>query len=668
MCGIAGFTFPRGLQAEARRARFGEPLRRMTQALGHRGPDGRRGVLLDGVGLGHSRLAIVDVEGGRQPMRDGATGVTLVLNGEIFNHVELRERLERAYRFRTRSDTEVLLAAWIARGAACIDDLNGQFAFAVWDPRSRALWLARDRVGIAPLFYAETEHGLAFASEAKALFAGGCVRPALDLGGLKETFQLWAPVAPHTCFEGVRQLPPRSVACFRDGRLEVRRYWDLDLDQATSADRLDEERGEGELAERLEQAVRLRLRADVPVAAYLSGGLDSSLVCAIANRLLRGTLSTYSVAFADARYDERIHQESMASHLGTRHHVLEMRDEGTGALLPDAVAHAEQALLRSAPAPFFALSALVQERGVKVVLTGEGADEAFLGYDLFKETKVRQFWARSPAAKWRAAPLRRLYPSLPALGEGSAALLQQFYGMGLDRPERADFSHLIRWSTSGRVLRFCSAEFAARTASVDPVARLLASIPPRVHGWRPLARAQYLEMETLLSGYLLSAQGDRMQLAHAVEARFPFLDHHVLEFAARLPDRLKLRGLREKDILRRCAERWLPRALVARAKFPYRAPVAGVLAGPAAPEWTREAFSPEALRQVGVFDADKVRRLRAKLAALPASASESDAMALMAVASTQLLAQAFLGQRLARPRWEGGPGEEFVLEPEAGAA
>jgi asparagine synthase (glutamine-hydrolysing) len=663
MCGIAGFTFPAGLHPDERRARFGEPLRRMTEALAHRGPDGRRGVLLDGIALGHARLAIVDLAGGSQPMRDPDTGVTVVFNGEIFNHVELRTQLEGTHRFRTRSDTEVLLAAWIARGPRALDELNGQFAFAAWDPRSRELWLARDRVGILPLFYAETEHGLVFASEAKALFAGGCVRPALDLGGLKETFQLWSPVPPRTCFEGVRQLPPRSVACLRDGRLGVRRYWDLDL-SAVAPGELDEERALGELDAHLSESVRLRLRADVPVAAYLSGGLDSSVICAIANAQLGGTLSSFSIAFQDARYDERQHQEQAARHVGTAHRVLEIRDDRAGALLPEAVVHAEQALLRSAPVPFFALSAFVRAHGVKVVLTGEGSDEAFLGYDLFKETKVRQFWARDPAARWRASLLRRLYPSLPALREGGPALLEQFYGVGLDEPGRTGFSHLVRWASSGRVLRFCSAGFLAQTAAVDPVARVVAALPDRVHGWRPLARAQYLEMDTLLSGYLLSAQGDRMQMAHAVEARFPFLDHRVLEFAARLPERLKLRGLREKYLLRRYAERWLPRSIVARTKFPYRAPVAAALVGPGAAEWTREAFSPEALRQVGVFDPGKVGRLCAKVARLPASASEADAMALMAVASTQLLARAFLGA----PAHVVRAGAPFVLEPQAEVA
>jgi len=657
MCGIAGFTFAGGLAPEERRARFAHRLRRMTEAVGHRGPDGRRGMLLDGAALGHARLAIVDLEGGAQPMRDPATGITLVFNGEVFNHVELRARLERSYRFRTRSDTEVLLACLVEQGPACLDELEGQFAFAAWDPRDATLWLARDRVGILPLFYCEADGGVAFASEAKALFAGGCARAALDPEGLRETFQLWAPVPPRTCFEGIQQLPARSVARFRDGRLEVRRYWDLDLGAPPTPELCDERRAADAVAERVEHAVRLRLRADVSVAAYLSGGLDSTVLCAIAQRQLGGTLSTFSLAFADARYDERRHQTAVAAHLGSAHREIEIQDGEVCELLPAAVRHGEQALLRSAPAPFLALSRFVREHGMKVVLTGEGSDEAFLGYDLFKETKVRAFWARDPAARWRAALLRRVNPWLASPRESSVQLLEQFYGVGLDDPGRPDFSHLLRWTATGRIARILASGFAERTASVDPVARLLSTLPARVHSWEPLARAQYLEMETLLTGYLLSAQGDRVQMAHGVETRFPFLDRAVLELAARIPPRLKLRGLREKWILRRCARRWLPEALLLRVKFPYRAPVAPGLAGPVAAPWTEEAFAPERLREVGVFDGEKVARLRARLAARPEAATEVEAMALMAVASTQLLASIFVGAGVAATTCG-----DFVLE------
>jgi asparagine synthase (glutamine-hydrolysing) len=399
-----------------------------------------------------------------------------------------------------------------------------------------------------------------------------------------------------------------------------------------------------EVGELLEDAVRLRLRADVPVAAYLSGGLDSSVVCAIAQRQLGGTLSTFSVRFPQGAYDERQYQDDVASQLGTRHVSAEVAEREIGELLPAVIEHGEQVLLRSAPAPLLRLSASVRQHATRVVLTGEGSDEIFLGYDLYKETKVRQFWGRSPGGAWRAAHLGRLHASQPRPPIG-ADLLREFYGVGLDRLDAVEFSHLVRWGASGRVARFFSPEFAARTEQEDPVESLVRSLPARVHRWRPLARAQYIEMETLLSGYLLSAQGDRMLMANAVEGRFPFLDHRLIEYAARLPDTLKLRRLREKYVLREYARRWLPPHVLERPKFPYRAPVADALVGPAAPAWSAEAFAPESVRALGVFDPEKVRRLVAKLEARPAAATEADGMALMAIASTQLL-----GRALRRPR------------------
>jgi asparagine synthase (glutamine-hydrolysing) len=637
MCGIAGFTIPPGAPA-SERGFHADRLRRMTASLRHRGPDGQRAILLDGIALGHARLAIVDLVGGAQPMRDPASGVTVVFNGEIFNHVELRDRF-REHRFRTRSDTEVILAGYLALGISCVREFNGQFAFALWDPRSHELWLARDRVGIAPLFYTFSGGQMAFASEVKALVAGGWAAPALDAAGLKQTVQLWTPVAPRTIFEGVRSLPPRSVARYANGHLEIERYWDLDLgDDLQEPIELD--RAVEEVGAWLEDSVRLRLRADVPVAAYLSGGLDSSVVCAIAQRALGGTLSTFSVRFPQGAYDERSYQDDVAGRLGTRHVAAEIAEREIGDLLPAVIEHGEQVVLRSAPAPLLRLSASVRQHGTRVVLTGEGSDEIFLGYDLYKETKVRQFWGRSPAGAWRAAHLGRLHSSVPR-PPLRAELLREFYGVGLDRLEAAEFSHLIRWGASGRVARFFSNEFAGRTDGEDPIASLVRSLPPRVHGWRPLARAQYIEMETLLSGYLLAAQGDRMLMANGVEGRFPFLDHRLIEYAARLPDKLKLRRLCEKYVLREYARRWLPAHVLERPKFPYRAPIAGALVGPSAPGWSAEAFAPESVRELGVFDPEKVLRLVSKLGAAPGAATEADGMALMAIASTQLLGRAF---------------------------
>ena len=638
MCGIAGFTMPRVPASSDQQGVAGARLRQMTASLHHRGPDAQRGILLDGIALGSTRLAIVDLAGGSQPMRDPQTGVTIVFNGEIFNYPELRRELAARYPFRTSSDTEVILASYLERGIDCVLDFNGQFAFALYDPRTHALWLARDRVGILPLCYARTADGLAFASEAKALFAGGWCDPTLDAIGLKQSLQLWSPVPPRTLFQGVSQLEAGCLARWSGGVLETRRYWDLDL--GTPARDIGPAAAEEELGAILEDAVRVRLRADVPVAAYLSGGLDSSALCGIAQQQLGGTLSTFSVGFEDRRYDERVFQNDLAGRLRTDHHSILVGSSRIGEVLPDVVYHAEQVLLRSAPAPLFDLSSLVRDSRTKVVLSGEGADEIFLGYELYRETQIRQFWARDPLSTARPALLRRIYPYL-GLGPQGQELFRQFFGVGLDRVDDPGFSHSPRWSASGRIFRFLDTEYAAGVAAENPVASLVASLPKSVLGWTPLARAQYLEMRTLLAGYLLSAQGDRMLMAHSVEGRYPYLDHRVIEFAATLPARLKLRGLREKWLLKRYAARWVPPSILERTKYPYRAPITAALVGPEAPPWTRTLLARDAIRGVGVFDEAKVARLIAKIAAHPDQASESDGQAIMAVATTQLLAEQF---------------------------
>lgn len=636
MCGIAGFTTAPGLAPARRVAEHAARARAMAAALAHRGPDDQRALLLDGAALAHARLAIVDRAGGAQPMRDPATGVALVFAGEIFNHVELRAELA-PYPFRTRSDTEVLLAAFLRWGAGSLERLNGQFAFAIFDPRDRALWLARDRVGVLPLQYALGPGGLAFASEAKALVAAGFASGAVDPRGVKQALQLWAPLPPRTCLEGVRALPPATVARFADGALELRRWWALDL--AAEPEPMDDAAAEERLGALLEDSVRLRLRADVPVAAYLSGGVDSSVVAAIAQRQLGGALSTFSVEFDDPAYDEGPFQRAVARALETRHHAVVAGGERVAGALPDVVAHAEQVLVRAAPAPLLALSRAVRDQGGRVVLTGEGSDEILLGYDLFAETRVRSFWARRPGSRLRPALLRRLHPYLPLRAQGDA-VLRAVFGVGLEAPAAPAFSHLVRWTASARLWRLLSEEASAAAADEDPVAAAVATLPPGAAGWPPLARAQALEMETLLAGYLLAAQGDRMLLASGVEGRFPYLDHRLVDLAARLPLRQKLRGLVGKWVLRRYARARVPDAVAARPKFPYRAPPPRLLVGPGAPAWAREALAPESLRAARLFDPARAGRLVAKLSDPQAVASEVDAAGLTALVTGQLLARA----------------------------
>jgi asparagine synthase (glutamine-hydrolysing) len=439
----------------------------------------------------------------------------------------------------------------------------------------------------------------------------------------------------------VKALPAGHVASLERGKpLEVRCYWSPDLADERVDRGMTEARAEGELALLLDDAIRLRLRADVPVAAYLSGGVDSSLICALAQKQLAGSLQTFSVTFAHSRYDERAFQQQVADALSTEHHAVHVADDDIGELLPRVVEHAENVLLRTAPAPFFRLSALVHDHRTKVVLTGEGADEVFLGYDLFKETQIRKFWARQPASNCRPRLFQRLYRYLP-LSSQSPEMLRQFYGIGLERPDALEFSHLIRWTNSGRITRFLSAAFREKVAGFDPIAEFLRTVPDAVRRWRPLARAQYLEIRTLLSGYLLSSQGDRMLMSNSIEGRFPFLDHRLLELSARLPDTFKLKVLTEKYVLKRYARRLLPPLVTEREKFPYRAPVAEALVGARAPRWSAEVLARGAVDQVGVFDGAKVEKLVARLSTQNATPSEADNMALAAIATTQLLARAF---------------------------
>jgi len=637
VCGIAGFTTGSWPASERQGVVARRRLAAMTGALQHRGPDALRAMVVPLVALGHARLSILDIECGSQPMCDPETHVCVVFNGEIFNYVELRSSLN-GYRFRTRSDTEVILAAYARWGMDCVNRFIGQWAFALWDPATRELHLSRDRLGVRPLYYVETAEGVAFASEIKAIFAGDFVRPELDPLAIKATTCLWSTVAPRTTFSRVLALPPGCNATVRDEKVHLRRYWRVDLADSQVDHALTRDKAAALVGDTLEDAVRLRLRADVPVAAYLSGGLDSSLICALAQRQLRTAgrqLATFSLAFENAAFDESEFQREVASALDTAHSELCVSDAEIGRSIPQVIQFAEQPLVRSAPAPLLALSRMVQKSGIKVVLTGEGADEFFLGYQIFQETKIRQFWAKQPESKRRPIPLRRLYPYLRVADQGSE-LQSQFFRLGLEDPTQPGFSHLLRWSSTSRIWRFFSLAFENQTRSYDPIADLLAGMPPDFERWRPLARAQYLEISTLLSGYLLSAQGDRMLMANSVEGRFPFLDHRLVELSARLPDPIKLRVLDEKHVLKAIASSLIPDRVIHRPKRPYRAPVSQPICGVWAAGWSTDALHEDAIREAGVFDPVKVQRLREKLSRSP-SPGESDSMALMAIASVQLL-------------------------------
>jgi asparagine synthase (glutamine-hydrolysing) len=628
MCGVAGIVRP-GTEAPVGE----EALLRMAAAIRHRGPDGF-GLILDrGVGLVSTRLAIIDLPSGWQPLEAARGKGVLVYNGEVYNYRELGAELRaEGERFDTESDTEVVLRLLERDGLAALDRLNGQFALAWWQPAARRLVLVRDRFGVRPLHYATLpDGGLVFGSEAKALFASGEVTPGPDLEGIDDVFTLWGPRAPRTPFRGVRQVPPGGIVVWEeDGIAEERRWWTPE-----EGARLEVADDLGEL---LRDSVRLRLRADVPVGAYLSGGLDSSLISALAQVEKQGQLRTFSIAFRDPRYDERAHQEEVAAALGTLHHVVEAGPGDIALAFPDVVRHAETPLVRTAPVPLYLLSRAVRAEGITVVATGEGADELFWGYDLFKEVAIRELYRRDPERATQM--IDELYSYLGGAARRGPGWRRFLLETGAGEDPLG--SHLTRIEATGAVRAFYRAEVADELAGRQSLARLRDDLPAGFPGWTPLERAAWLELTTLLEPYLLSAQGDRVAMAHGVEGRFPFLDHRVFAYASQLPAERKLDGFHDKVALREVAADLLPSRISARPKQPYRAPEVEPFFAPGAPEWVEELLAPAALDSTGLWDRGRVASLVRRCREGRATGMR-EGMALVGILSTQLWQQAFDG-------------------------
>lgn len=640
MCGIAG-----SLIINPNSGATHPDVAAMISTLLHRGPDGTNYFKSRLCALAHARLSIIDLETGAQPMSNEDDTVWTVLNGEIFNYIELRAELEAlGHRFRTCSDTEVIVHAYEEYGNRFVERLNGQFAIALWDSRRERLLLLRDRVGIRPLFYAHSGGRLLFASEAKAILAVAPEKAVLDEQALAQIFTFWSAVGSRSAFKDVRSLPPGHLLILENGRERLEGYWDWEFPAAGRWSALSLESAAEALRALLVEATHLQLRSDVPVGAYLSGGLDSSGIAALA-RQRAGALQTFSITFDEAEYDEGGFQRRMAAHLGVRHSTLRCTASDIGHAFPELIWHTESPVLRTAPVPLMLLSRHVHEAGFKVVLTGEGADEVFGGYDLFKEGKVRRFWARHPDSQWRALLFSRLYPYLAHSPVANRSFARLFFGQRLQEVDNPFYAHLTRWSTTRGIFRFLSPEFRSLLERARPEEELKAQLPARFEAWGDLARDQYIEVKTLLEGFLLSSQGDRPSLAHAVEGRLPYLDHRVIEFVNGLSPRLKLRVLREKVLLKAALSDDLPDSILQRPKQPYRAPDCSsfFVAGRPLP-YVQDALSTSSLRRTGYFDPQIVERLMHKCQTGRALGA-GDNMAFVGILSTQLLHEHFLAGR-----------------------
>lgn len=609
MCGIGGVA-----DADPRRPVGREVLQRMSAAMGHRGPDGAgcwHGV---GAGLAVRRLAVIDPRTGDQPLRNENGSVVLVCNGEIYNHVELRrELLERGHRFRTGSDAEVIVHLYEDLGPSAVDRLRGMFAFGLWDIPRRRLLLARDRLGIKFLNFVVGAEGLSFASESKALVAAGRVDPRLDPRAVGQLLTLGFVQGPRTFFLGVRRLEAGHWMTYEGGRIELHRYWDVPLTPRGERPRRSAAEWSEGLREKLDETVRLHLRSDVPVAAWLSGGIDSSAIAALACRHGQRPLTAISLAFEDPDADEVRKLSTLADFPGFEVEVTraECRSRDL-AHYPAAVWHAEEPTGKGLEIPRLILSRATAEQG-KVVLTGEGADEVLSGYGWYRLEKVLRPLGFVPAGLRRA-----LSPLLGRARPWTAGALAAPGETGLPR-----FAAMIRpghAETPRRLLTpaFAGGVFEGGTA-LDPV-----EFPDLLKRCHPLERLQYLELKTRLPDYI-NLQLDRQAMAWSVEARVPFLDHELVEYCMQIPPALKLRRLTEKYVLRRAMRGWLPDEIVDRPKRPLVAPHRRWMREEQ-PGFARELLAGASLRDKGYFDPREVDRLRR------AGASE----ALLAVLAVQL--------------------------------
>jgi asparagine synthase (glutamine-hydrolysing) len=624
MCGICGIISKRVTEDEARQVVPG-----MVKMLHHRGPDEEGFKFLPGAALGHSRLSIIDLTTGQQPLSNEAGTIWVVFNGEIFNYIELREELEgKGHTFRTSSDTEVLVHLYEEEGDEFLQRLNGQFAIALWDAPRQRMVLARDRFGICPLFTCRHDGRLYFASEIKAFLAVPGLSLNIDAQALDQVFTLWTVLPRKTIFSEVRTLPAGHMLVVRQGRRELKRWWDLRFPAADEFGDPSLDEVTGTIHEMLKDSVRIRLRADVPVGGYLSGGLDSSIIASSVRHFTDTPLETFSIAFADPDYDESPWQEQVAAHLGTRHNVVRIAYDDVGGHFPEVVWHGEKPVLRAAPAPMYLLSRLVRERDFKVVLTGEGADELFAGYDIFKESKV----------------LRRLYPHAQIDLKKGGGMFVAFYRRGLEETDDFGYSHRITWNNTAAAKMFLHPDLRAELEGYDCTEDLEYSLPADFRRWHPLNRAQYLECRLLLSEYLLNSQGERMAMAHSVEGRFPFLDHRLAEYAATIPPKLKIRGLTEKYALKKAFSGLLPPAITARNKQPYGAPNKESFFTDPLPDYLMEDLSGAAVKRAGLFDPAAVERLVKKCAAGRAAGFRDNA-AFLGILSTQILHRLFVERK-----------------------
>lgn len=566
MCGIIGL-----LGNQASKENRLDLIQKMTSSLQHRGPDGWGIYLSPEVVFGQTRLSIVDLKHGDQPMTIGQ--YVMVYNGEIFNYIELREELEKdGIQFSTTSDSEVLLRAYIQYGNECFKKLNGQFAVLIWNKNTKELTLTRDRFGIRPLYYTNFKNQIYFGSEMKVFDQIPGFQRNFDHSQLFNHALLWNTLGDKTVYKGINSLPSGTYAIFKNGVLTTqKKYYELGRSPKIQFDSYAH--AESAFKDLMDDAVKLRLRSDVPVGAYLSGGIDSSIILNLISKHTTNAYKTFSVTFQDKEYDESGYQQEMVRQINSEHHEVNISYDKIDEAFMETIYHGERPIFRTAPTPLYLLSEEVQKNDIKVVLTGEGADEILWGYDSFKEVKLLEFWSKFPDSKLRPLLIKKLYPHLNHYkDEQQYGMMRMFYEGFLGEMGNSMASANIRIHNNKIIQNYFDKNHNIKYSKDQLLKEFDTHLPAGYNKWGILKKNQFTEMKTLLAGYLLSSQGDRMSLAHSVEGRYPFLDHRVVDLLFHMRENYKLNGFDQKFLLKKAYGKDIPQSIINRPKRPYMSP------------------------------------------------------------------------------------------------
>lgn len=602
MCGINGIAFSKNSGRQIDPAL----LERMRDVIQHRGPDDK-GLFIDGtVGLGHRRLSIVDVAAGHQPMTNEDGSLYITYNGEIYNHADFRSSLEaRGHVYQTHCDTETILHLYEEYGEACVNHLRGMFAFAIWDRRKHQVFIARDRLGVKPLYYVHTDDGsLYFGSEIKTLIEAGAVKPQINFSALPDYLANHSTSGDETLFAGVKRLLPGHTLVWSDGKIRIDRYWDVSFAKLTD-DKRNEEDYIAEWRALFETSVKLRLMADVPLGMFLSGGIDSSAIAAVMSRMVDEPIKTFSVAFAEREANELEYARLVARAFKTDHHEVVVSPEDFFSVLPKLVWHEDEPLAHPSSVALYFVSRLASQQ-VKVVLTGEGSDELLAGYGKYQRT-VLNLALGARYQNVTTSGIRKAIQSGIAVMPSSSKLKQKLTRSFLSLQPDIESIYFDNFAVFPRSMQsqLLTQQTHDQIGHCDPylgVRDLLSQTDAR----SLLDRLLYADIKTYLHELLMKQ--DQMSMATSIESRVPFLDHKLVEFTSSLPERLKLRGWTTKYILRKSMESILPETILSRPKMGFPVPIGSWFRGAYTAVVDEYILSDRASSR-GIFDADFVKGL-----------------------------------------------------------